>query len=131
MRLPLFLLVTIALAGCNTAGADRTSIVSVPQDVPRKLDRYSSVNPDCTPIPGIVGRIVVPPKNGRASFRDGVDYTTFPASNVRHVCNMKRIRSLQLWYTPNPGFTGTDALVAEALYPSGSSTRRAYGISVR
>src|SRR6478609_3676119 len=129
MRLPFFLLVTVALSGCNTTGGTPTSVVSVPQGVARKIDRYSSVNPDCTPIPGIVGRIIVPPKNGQASFRDGVDYPTFAATNDRHVCNTKRIRSLQLWYTPNPGFTGIDSLVAEALYPSGSSTRRAFGIS--
>lgn len=50
---------------------------------------------------------------------------------MRYECNKRRLDGVVLHYEPNPGFTGTDSLTVDVVFPSGSSSKRHYAIAVK
>ena len=130
MKLPFWIPAFLGLAACNTVGSGAIP-KAIPEGVPRKINTYYSLNQDCTADPGILGRVVVASENGRVSFRPGADYPSYPRTNSRYRCNLKKAPSVQLWYTPNPGFRGSDSTIVEALYPDGTMIKRTFTIDVR
>jgi hypothetical protein len=96
-----------------------------------RLDFLYSINPDCSSLGFSTVRIIEPPKNGRLTVENSTGFTSFPQGNVRYECNKRRLEGVVLHYEPNPGFTGTDSLTVDVVFPSGSSSKRHYAIAVK
>jgi Domain of Unknown Function with PDB structure (DUF3857)/Transglutaminase-like superfamily len=103
----------------------------VAADQKLRLDFLYSINPDCSSIGFSTVRIIEPPKNGRLTVENGAGFTNFPQGNPRFDCNKRRSDGVVLQYEPNPGFSGTDSLTVDVVFPSGSSSQRHYAIAVK
>lgn len=104
---------------------------SVPSGSNTQIDFFASVNPDCSPIGIPTVRLIDGPNKGVVTTDKGRDFLTFPRSNLRHVCNRRRVSGLKLFYKSEAAFFGTDHV--RILIVSGSGTEReaTYAIKVR
>jgi hypothetical protein len=96
-----------------------------------RLDFLYSLNPDCSSIGYSTVRIVEQPKNGKLTVENGTGFTSFPQDNPRHECNDRRSDGVVLQYEPNSAFSGTDSVIVDVVFPSGSSHKRHYSIAVK
>jgi hypothetical protein len=108
---------------------ERTRVVASDQKL--RLDFLYSMNPDCTSMGFATVRIIEQPKHGRISVENGTGFTSFPQSNQRYECNKKRSDGVVVVYEPDSGFTGTDSVNIDAIYPLGTSNKRHYSIEVK
>ena len=78
-----------------------------------------------------VVRLIEGPDKGVITTDGGRDFLTFPQSNIRHLCNRRRVAGLKLFYKSEEGFFGTDKV--RLLIVSGAGTEReaTYEIRVR
>ena len=90
-----------------------------------------ATNPDCTSIGQIVVRLTQPPQHGRVTIRNGSLFPNFPASNVRNVCNGRRVPGVEAYYVSEPAYTGSDSAAFEAIYPHGEFRQYTAYITVR
>ena len=121
----------IALLGVLTGPALADETKSVPSGANRQIDFFASINPDCSPIGMPTVRLIDGPSHGVVTTDRGRDFLTFPASNLRHVCNRRRVAGLKLFYQSETKFFGTDRV--RILIVSGSGTEReaTYDVRVR
>ena len=70
-------------------------------------------------------RIAQPPEHGRVAIRQTGVFPKFPESNLRSVCNRRRVPGVQATYVSQRGYIGPDFTVLEVLFPAGR------GVSVR
>ena len=96
-----------------------------------RLDFLYSINPDCTSIGFATVRIVEQPRHGRITVDNGTGFTNFPASNPRAECNKRRSDGVVVVYEPEPGYFGAGSLDFDAIFASGSLSKRHYAIDVR
>jgi hypothetical protein len=96
-----------------------------------QLGFFSSTNPDCTPRGYPVINITQQPQHGRVRTTRGNDFVRFPESNVRSVCNRRRVPGVGIYYTAERGYAGYDMVGAEVIFPSGNYRRGSYNINVR
>jgi hypothetical protein len=108
---------------------ERTRVVASDQKL--RLDFLYSVNPDCTSMGFATVRIIEQPKHGRITVENGTGFTNFPQNNQRYECNKKRSDGVIVVYEPDSGFTGTDSVNIDAIFPSGTSGKRHYSIEVK
>ena len=100
----------------GSAHADDKVVAS---GMPLILYQNYSVNPDCTAFGTVVLRVTQPPEHGRVTIRHTGVFPNFPESNVRSVCNRRRVAGVQAIYVSQRGYLGPDFTVLEALLPSG------------
>jgi hypothetical protein len=95
------------------------------------LDWFAEVNPDCTNIRYPEIRITQQPQHGRLQIIKTTVFPNFPPSNVRHVCNTRRVPGIEVHYSSEKGFVGTDIVALEVFTAGGSSRNRRHTISVK
>jgi len=115
-----------APAGPKTVEISRT----VAADQNMRIDFLYSINPDCTSIGFTTIRVAEQPKHGKITIENATGFTSFPASNPRAECNKRRSDGVAVTYEPEPGYTGTDSIAFDAIFPSGSLSKRHYAIDV-
>src|SRR5919198_1444671 len=98
---------------------------------PVRLVFANSTNPDCTPHAETTIRLIGAPRHGRVHISKARDFPTFALTNVRSVCNTRRVAGTLARYVSRRGFFGTDHLGIEIIFPSGRLVRRNYVIYVR
>jgi len=86
---------------------------------PLMLYRAWSTNPDCTSAGTVVMRVAQPPEHGRVTIRQTGVFPSFPQSNLRSVCNRRRVPGVQAVYVSQRGYTGPDFTALEVLFPAG------------
>jgi len=96
-----------------------------------RLDFFNTTNPDCSTVGRPTIRLIREPEHGRASVTHTADFPTFPASNIRSECNRRRVAGAAIYYVSQRGFIGTDYVLAEIIYASGTFTQWSYTINVR
>jgi hypothetical protein len=92
---------------------------------PLLLYQAYATNPDCTSAGAVVLRVTQPPEHGRVSIRQSGIFPRFPEANPRSACNRRRVPGIQATYVSQRGYTGSDFVALEALFPAGR------GVSVR
>lgn len=102
-----------------------------PSGKPVMLYRATSVNPDCSAEGVVTMKVVEPPEHGRIIIRAARLFPTYPESNARHHCNLRRVPSVEATYTSHRGYTGSDHMAIEVFFPAGRHVRRTFGVSVR
>jgi len=116
---------------CASASAQWGNPYNVPSGGSVKLGFYASVNPDCTAAGVPTLRITQPPRNGRVVIERTRDFVTFPQSNVRSVCNQRRVQGIMVRYISQRGYVGDDSLSGEMFWPSGTLRSGTVYIRVR
>lgn len=124
------LLLIVAALTLAATGADAATRVAA-SGKPLKLVQVYSANPNCTPTGEITMRIVTPPEHGRVTIRKGRVYSNFAESNPRSVCNRRGVVGHEAVYTSARGYTGSDSVTLEAIYPNGRYRRGSFSIDVR
>lgn len=125
-----FTAIAIGLAGCQTTGQNFELRRVAVAGTSLKLGHYLSANPDCTSFGMPTVRILQRPESGSLSVREGLDFPSFVASNIRSACNTRRMPSMQLWYAPDRAGT-TQRVSVEVIYSSGEARTFNYTIDVR
>ncbi len=130
MTAPTSLAALCLLAALTTpALADATKFV--PTGSNQQIDFFASVNPDCSPAGLPVVRLIEGPYRGVITTDKGRDFLPFPASNVRHTCNRKRLAGTKLFYKSAPHMIGADHVKLLILSGSGAGREADYDIQVR
>jgi hypothetical protein len=117
----LVMLSDAALAQSYTVAADHQA---------RVYYTYST-NPDCTSFGQVIVRLTQAPQHGRVTIRNATVYPNFPASNIRSVCNRRRVPGVEAHYIPERGYTGPDSVSFETIFPDGLYRQSTATISVR
>jgi hypothetical protein len=86
---------------------------------PLKLYHAYSTNPDCSSAGTVVLRVVQGPEHGRVSIAQTGVFPKFPESNLRNVCNRRRVAGVQATYVSQRGYLGPDFVVLQVLFPAG------------
>jgi hypothetical protein len=120
----------VSLLFAVPATAQQLSKVAV-SGKPVILDFIFNTAPDCTNFGYAEVRITSQPQNGRVSVTRTTNFPSFPASNIRHVCNSRRVPGVEVRYTSQAGFLGTDYVSVESISPQGSSFSRRFAITVK
>ena len=90
---------------------------------PLLLYSASATNPDCTSAGEVVVRVAQPPEHGRVTIRRTGVFPRFPEANPRSMCNRRRVSGVQATYVSQRGYTGSDMVVLEVLFPAGRGVR--------
>jgi hypothetical protein len=90
-----------------------------------------SVDPDCRSNGQVVMRVTQPPQHGRVSIRSAGVFPNFPGSNVRNVCNRRRVPGVEAYYRSEPGYLGFDSVGFETIFPNGDYRQHTANIQVR
>jgi hypothetical protein len=98
---------------------------------PLKLNFSNITNPDCSSAGQAVVRLTQAPQHGRVTISRASDFPSFSASNIRSVCNKRRVAGTRTVYVSQRGFVGTDSAAIEIIFSNGASTRRFYTIYVK
>ena len=113
----------------STFGAQAQRYVASGQTL--KLYFTASVNPDCSAAGMPTIRVTKPPEHGRVSIKQTRDFLAFPQSDTRNVCNRRRVSGVVISYMSQRGYTGSDSVGAEIIYPTGSHRSGTFSITVR
>lgn len=123
---------TIALALLSaTAAQGQSATKYVVSGRPLKLSFFASTNPDCSNVGRPTIRLIRAPEHGRVTVTQTTDFPVFPSSNIRSVCNARRVAGAAIYYVSQRGFTGTDFVEAEIVFVGGALWQRSYNINVR
>jgi hypothetical protein len=104
-------------------------IVAADRDL--RLDFLYAINPDCTSIGFATVRILEQPKHGTITIENGTGFTNFPTTNLRAECNKRRSDGVVIVYKPDAGYTGPDSADFDAIFATGSLSKRHYTIEVK
>lgn len=102
----------------------------VPSGRPLILYSAWSTNPDCTAAGPVEMRVAQGPEHGRVSIRRTGLFPNFPPSNMRNVCNRRRVPGVQATYVSERNYIGSDLVVLEVFYPRGRAQRVTVPIQV-
>jgi hypothetical protein len=90
---------------------------------PLLLYQAYATNPNCTSAGTVVVRVAQPPDHGRVNIRQTGVFPRFPESNLRNVCNRRRVPGVEATYVSQRGYIGSDFTVLEVLFPAGRGVR--------
>jgi hypothetical protein len=131
MRKMALLALAIALLSATTAeGQILPRDGTVLSGRPLKLHFAYSVNPDCSLRGRPTIRITRAPEHGRVTVTQAMDFPNFPTSNIRSVCNTRRVGGTAIIYVSQRGFVGTDNVQDDTIFPDGHVTQHSSTITV-
>jgi hypothetical protein len=119
----------LSAAWANNASAQTAYNVVAGHEV--KVYWAYSLNPDCTPNGQIVVRLTQQPQHGRIAIRNARLFPNYPSSNIRYVCNTRRVPGIEAYYHPASGYIGFDTAAFESIFPNGEYRTYAASIQVR
>jgi hypothetical protein len=104
--------------------------VAVTAGQKRRVDILFTIDLDCSSKGFATVTTVEPPQHGVLTVDHGTGAPNFPQSNPRFECNKRQSEGSQITYEPAAGFTGTDAVTVDIVYPGGDTAKRHYSITV-
>jgi hypothetical protein len=117
MRLMLALVASLLLS----VGAAQAKVVV--SGKPLIVYWTAATNPDCTSAGNVEIRVTEGPEHGRLTIRRAGVFPNFPESNPRSACNRRRVPGVEVIYTSQRGYVGSDNIVLEAFFPQGRGVR--------
>ena len=131
MRILTILATAAVLLATATVTQAQTLSRAAASGVPLKLYFAASTNPDCTAAGHPTIKLVSAPQHGHTRISATRDFVTFRESNVRSVCNTRRVAGTAAHYVSQRGYVGPDQTTIEVIWPSGRLVHVTYDISVR
>jgi hypothetical protein len=120
-----------AVSGTVSASADtinnrfdKTGVASVPM----LIGHFAHVEPDCTSSGRTFVRVSRGPTHGIVTTQERVGFSYFP--NLL-ACNSHKVKGVTVWYRPEKGFTGYDAMELDIIFPSGNDHANYYNITIK
>ena len=112
MSLGLILGAGLALSGCVSAplgGAKQSQFSGhIAPGKKTKITSASLVKQDCTFAGFPYTGVVKPPAHGKVDIEHGPVVAKFPKDSTAYLCTGKTVQGNNIFYTPKPGFAGTD-----------------------
>jgi len=98
--------------------------------VPQHVGFYYSVNPDCSSDGFIQTQLKSQPTHGSVAFAKADGYTSFPSTSPGHECNSKKSPGIEIVYTSERDFVGTDQFTVQGVGPHGKYLETDYTVKV-
>jgi hypothetical protein len=121
----------LLMLSASTAAQAQTVSRAAASGVPLKLLFASANNPDCSSYGQTTIKLVAAPQHGSTRITHTRDFPSFRESNIRSVCNTRRVAGAAAHYVSQRGYVGTDATTIEVIYPNGRLLHVTYQIYVR
>jgi Domain of Unknown Function with PDB structure (DUF3857)/Transglutaminase-like superfamily len=122
-------------ASASTKPQSSAQITEVARVVARdqrlRVATLYDLNPDCSVIGIPTVRIIESSKNGGIIVEKGSGFPSYPANNPRSRCNSNAVDGEVIFYMPEFGYVGADAVLVEIIYPDGTARTRRYAIEVK
>jgi hypothetical protein len=83
------------------------------------IANFYNINADCMPRGEYAVRIGLAPRHGRVEIVRGTTFPNFPDSDIRHLCDLHSVPTVQAIYTPNAGYVGSDMVIFESITSDG------------
>lgn len=122
--------IALVVLGLLVSMASAQAAKVVASGRPLMLYHAYYTNPDCTSGGAVVMRVSQAPEHGRVSIRPTGVFPRFPESNIRNVCNRRRVPGMEATYVSQRGYLGSDLVVLEVLFPNGRGQRVTLPIQV-
>jgi hypothetical protein len=123
--------VPLAVSATESANADtfrfKFNVIGVSSKALR-LGHAANVNPDCSVQGKVFVRVSSGPSHGAISMREGLDFGHFPGMPQ---CNSHKVRGTTIYYLPNSGFTGSDAVELDLISQTGVEVLETYNITIK
>jgi hypothetical protein len=103
----------------------------VPTSEGRTVGRVTALNPDCSSMGPVVGRVVEKPAHGEVSFEIGDIFPTYAQTSPLSACNSKRTPGLMINYRSEQDFIGQDNMKIFLIFPDGSGAQWDYMLIVK
>lgn len=98
--------------------------------VPQHVGFYYSVNPDCSSGGLVNTQLKSPPTHGSVEFVNADGYTNFPSTSAGHDCNKQKSPGVEVIYTSERNFVGTDQFTVQGIGPKGKYMETDYTVKV-
>lgn len=127
---------TLVLTG-QPAAADpsmtnqKLSVKTDPSGHTINVYETTGLNPDCSRTGALTFRVVRRPQHGNFSIGAARVYPTYPASNIRSVCNTRAVAGYRALYTSARGYVGPDSAEFQVFWPAGAAADITVPIDVR
>ena len=115
----------------KTAGENTPQVRGAVSGVKQQIAQFSFVNPDCVTGGYPTLKIAKQPQHGQISIEQGAAYPEFAKDDVRYSCNSKKVPSTLIFYTSEPGYTGSDTVAFDRIGVLGAYGYHEYTINVR
>jgi hypothetical protein len=96
-----------------------------------RVEFLYAIEPDCSSMGATSVRVLEPPQHGRLIVENGQGFTSFEKDNQRYGCNTRRSDGTFVFYQPEAGYAGADAVTLDIIFPTGQASKRRYAIDVR
>jgi hypothetical protein len=103
----------------------------VPTGEVRTIGKVVALNPDCSSLGPIVGRVVEKPAHGEVGFEIGDVFPTYAQTSPLSPCNSKRTPGLMINYRSEQDFIGQDNMKVFLIFPDGSGAQWDYMLIVK
>ena len=120
--------VTFSVISCCLPAKAEVAVVSGGQVT---LTTLSEIDQGCNSHGQVSVGLIEQPQGGRIDVRPTRAYPNFISYNTRSRCNTRKLPATLVTYRASPGFTGSDNVTIEAVFPSGGVRRYRFAISVR
>src|SRR5262249_18581305 len=110
---------SIAVGGNPSALVATESPRVVALDHKIEIDFIYAINADCSSVGLPIVRVLEQPRNGNVAVENGTGFSNFAADNQRYECNKRKSEGVSVVYDPRPGFTGTDSIELDIIFPRG------------
>jgi hypothetical protein len=122
--------VTFNFASGGQPGVERNVQRGAVSGIPQHVGFYYSVNPDCTSSGLVRTTVKKSAQHGSVTFVNTDGYPSFPANSESHDCNKQKSPGVEVLYTSDKDFTGTDQTTVEGIGPKGKYMLTDYTVNV-
>jgi hypothetical protein len=103
----------------------------VPTGEVRTIGKVTALNPDCSSLGPVVGRVVEKPAHGEVSFEIGDVFPNYAQTSPLSACNSKKTKGLMINYRSEQDFIGQDNMKVFLIFPDGSGAQWDYLLIVK
>jgi hypothetical protein len=122
--------VTFNFVQGGQAGVEKSVQRGAVSGIPQDVGFYYAVNPDCTSSGLVRTTVKKPALHGSVAFVNTDGYTNFPANSDSHECNKQKSPGVEVSYTSDKDFIGTDHFTVEGIGPKGKYMVTDYTVNV-
>jgi hypothetical protein len=103
---------------------DKTAVAGVPMFI----GHFAHVDPDCSSSGRTFVRVSRGPTHGVVTTQERFGFSNFPRLPG---CNSHKVKGVTVWYRPEKGFTGYDAVELDIIFPSVNEHIDYYNITIK
>jgi hypothetical protein len=103
---------------------DKTGVAGVPMFI----GHFANVDPDCSSSGRTFVRVSRGPTHGVVTTQERIGFSSFPHLPT---CNSHKVKGVTVWYRPEKGFKGYDAVELDIIFPSGNEHVDYYNITIK